>query len=251
MAPTSLAAILPSGRGRRILIAGLIVLLILLPLYLWPLRGGFAALPWTPALTGGVPTDPRNAAALASIPGEVWDALMTQGPGQAPAPKPRNLTMITEHAGEPGSGLDPDSIGSASALLSASDPPSGSFTAGTDLAGGGGGDGDSSSTPGQFDSWSSGGGQDIAGSWPRGGGAGGGGIGGHRRGSTALLAGLPAGGPEPSFGGSLLVLAPVEPIAPHPTPEPGTIALVGVTGMLLAAMVWKHRRCKEERSAPG
>jgi hypothetical protein len=154
--------------------------------------------------------------------------------------------MITEHEAEAGSALDPDSIGSASALLSTSDPPSGPFTASIDATAGGGGDGDSSSTPEQFGSWPSGGGQGIGGSWPGGGGAGGGGIGGHRGSFEVLLAGLPAGDAEQSFRGPLLVLVPGEPIAPHPTPEPGTIALVGVNGMLLAAIAWKHRRYKEE-----
>jgi len=43
---------LPSRRGWRGLIALLILLLILLPLYLWPLRGGLRGLPGASALPG-------------------------------------------------------------------------------------------------------------------------------------------------------------------------------------------------------
>jgi hypothetical protein len=251
MAPTSHAATLPSGRGRRILIALLILLLILLPLYLWPLRAGLGALPWGSALTGGVPTDPRNASALAGIPGEVWDALMSQAANHHPPPGPRNLTMITEHEGKPGPSLAPDSIGSLSALLSGDGSPPGPSAAVTDAIGGEVGEGDSSlaSTPDQLGSLPTGEGQATAGSWPGGGGAGGGGIGGHRGGFQVPLENLPAGDPAPGFRGPVLVLVPGDPIAPHPTPEPGTIALVGVNGMVIAVLAWKHRRNKEERTA--
>jgi len=104
---------LPSRRGRRVLIALLILLLILLPLYLWPLRWGLGGLPGASALPGS-PRDPRSAAAVARIPGDVWDALM--GPVDAPPPSPppttppRNLTMITQ-AEQFGSGLDQDAGG--------------------------------------------------------------------------------------------------------------------------------------------
>ena len=65
-------------RGRRIAIALLILLLIALPLYLWPLRGGGAGLPGAAALSG-LPRDPRDATAVAHLPADVWDGLMDEG----------------------------------------------------------------------------------------------------------------------------------------------------------------------------
>jgi len=108
---------LPSRRARRGLIGLLILLLILLPLYLWPLRGSLGGLPGGSALPGS-PRDPRSAAAVARIPGDVWDALM--GHPAVPSPHPptkplRNLTMITQGEGIPGGGLDE---GSGGTLLS-------------------------------------------------------------------------------------------------------------------------------------
>jgi hypothetical protein len=96
---------LPSRRGRRILIALLILLLILLPLYLWPLRGGLGGLPGASAVPGSV-HDPRSAAAVARIPGDVWDALMGHvdalPPSLPPTKPPRNLTMIIQAEEFPG-----------------------------------------------------------------------------------------------------------------------------------------------------
>jgi hypothetical protein len=96
-----------SRRNRWALIALLALLLILLPLYLWPLRGGLSGVPGTSAPPGSV-RDPRSAAAVAQISSDVWNALMGRTPAAAPSspsarPRP-NLTMITS-AEVPGSGL--------------------------------------------------------------------------------------------------------------------------------------------------
>jgi hypothetical protein len=51
-----------------------------------------------------------------------------------------------------------------------------------------------------------------------------------------------------------MVLEQGPPIAPHPTPEPGTMVLVGLhVVLLLAVVIWKHRRYryKEERVTTG
>jgi hypothetical protein len=46
----------------------------------------------------------------------------------------------------------------------------------------------------------------------------------------------------------VLVLSPGDPVVPHPAPEPGTVALVGLNLLLLASVVWNHRRYKEARA---
>src|SRR5207244_874833 len=61
-------------QGRRIAIALLILLLIALPLYLWPLRGSGTGLPGA-ATHSGLPRDPRDASALAHIPADVADSV--------------------------------------------------------------------------------------------------------------------------------------------------------------------------------
>src|SRR5258707_1443734 len=87
-------------RGRRIAIVLLILLLIALPLYLWPLRGGGTGLPGAAALSGP-PRDPRDAAAVAHLPADVWDGLMDEGrtgPQGATRHVPRNLHRIARLA---------------------------------------------------------------------------------------------------------------------------------------------------------
>lgn len=229
---------MPSRRARRILIALLILLLILLPLYLWPLRAGVGGLPDASALPGR-PRDPRDAAALAAIPADVWDDLTGRTP---PAPTtPRNLTMITKldeiagaepfDFGEPSSPR-PGLIGSPSLGPLTSDQLDG----GTDSSGSQSGFGDPSSSPtqsiaapagnsgqGSGSGWGGFPGLANLGPW----GGGGHGVGG-RDGS-----GLSSAGPEP-------IWDPSDP--PTPTPEPATIALIGSNLMLFGAAAWKRRR---------
>ena len=221
---------LPSRHGRRALIALIVLLLILLPLYLWPLRGGLAGLPGTSALPGSV-RDPRSAAEVAQIPGDVWDALMghTGAPPSPPSPKPpRNLTMITHGGGIPGGGLDEGVLGSAADLP------------------GGNPAGDTASTPEEFSTSSPGGGSGgpsngvgpwgypgfgNLGPWPGGGGGG-----------APRLTSL-----EPTFGPG----GPGDPGALEPTPEPATLALVGSNLALLGVAAWRRRRRRLGISAPG
>jgi hypothetical protein len=253
-------------------IALLSLLLILLPLYLWPLRGGSGA-GALPGASSGLPKDPRDPAALAGIPGHVWNALMNQAsdptsgsPARQQAPRPRNLTMITEDEGEIGADLTLDSIGSPSALSNAGTPSPGPLAAATDPSSGQAGDGDPSSSssaiPDQFGSWPASG-QRNAGPWSSGGGGGtgalggagalggGGGTGALSAGFPVILTSLPPGGSEPNFGGPILVLDQGPPIAPHPAPEPGTMVLVGLNVVLLSVMAWKHRRYTEGRVTTG
>lgn len=250
MRPTPDADALSSRRGRRILIALLILLLILLPLYLWPLRGGLGALPRVAALSG-LPKDPRNPAALATIPADVWDALMAGAaqPPQGPPnperpPKPRNLTMIAEH--EPGAApgaFDPGAGGfPGTALLGGSSPPS--MLAGlTDQTQYKGSDEGSSpvSTPGQFGAGPYGEGQGNGSGWYGGGGFGGGfpnGLG-------------PFGNGGPSFRNPIISLDPGDTAALQPTPEPTTIALVGLNVAVFSAIVWKRRHRQQETHSIG
>jgi hypothetical protein len=98
----------------------------------------------------------------------------------------------------------------------------------------------STSTTGQFGSRLAGGGQGNAGGWP----SGGGGFPGRR-------SDLRLSGNEPSFSGPVLVLDPGDQVAPHPTPEPRTIALVGLNVLVLSVMAWKRRPDKEEHTPGG
>jgi hypothetical protein len=228
---------LPSRRGRRVVIALLILALILLPLYLWPLRGGLGGLPGASALPGSV-RDPRSAAAVARIPGDVWDALMghTDAPPPSPPPTkpPRNLTMITQVEEIPGSGLDQGAGGTP-----LSDSPS-SLARGV-LAQLGGSSDLSDGNPGGTD----------APSTPYGGPGGGTGTGnppsGFGPGGNPSLGNLgPFNGGGSGGGPRLTSLGPTfdpgDPGAPEPTPEPATLVLVGSNLALLGVAAWKRRR---------
>ena len=234
-------------RGRRILVALLILLLVLLPLYLWPLRGGVGGFPGASALPGS-PADPRNATALARIPPEVWDALMGQGeatPASSEA-TPRNLTMITpleeDVAGGLGSeagALSPE--GSpllARTLIAALDGP-------PDLGENGSGSDGSPSTPGPLFSGSAGGVPGTgnlssvfaSGGYPMPG----------ALGPTNGGGGLRLPGPGATFSPGGLG----DPGAPAPTPEPATLLLVGSNVALLGIAAWKRRGRRRETSAIG
>ena len=230
---------LPSRRGRRGLIALLILLLILLPLYLWPLRGGLNGLPGASGLPGAA-RDPRSATAVAQIPGDVWDALMghthAAPPSPPPAKPPRNLTMIVSAEGIPGSGLeegaggppltdDPSSL--ARGILAQLGP--------SDLSDGSPGGGAAPATPVEFTSTP--GGETGTGQAPSGFGPSGypglGNLG-------PWNGGGPGGGPR--IPGLTPTLDPADPGDLAPTPEPGTLLLVGSNLALLGAAAWK--RCR-------
>ena len=224
---------LSSRRGRRILIALLILLLILLPLYLWPLRGGLGGLPGVSALPGSV-LDPRSAGALARIPGDVWDALMgrTEEPPLSPPPTEplRNLTMITQAEEISGSGLDQDTLVESLARGGAAQPGGSSDLSDT-VPGGS----DALSTPGDLLAANPNGGPD--------GGSGGGPWSGFGPGgSPGFGAGGGSGGGGPRFSSPGSTLDPDHPGALEPTPEPGTLVLIGSNLALLGAAAWKRRR---------
>ncbi len=232
-------ASLPTGRGRRALIALLILLLVLLPLYLWPLRGGISGLRGASAVSGA-PGDPRNPAAVAGIPSDVWDALLERGVGGGPtgAPnRPRNLTMITEHQiGTGPGGVDVDSPpsltpdGSRLTALFNDDPSSGE-----------------GSTPAQFSTVPSGDNHQGTGNGSPTFGSGG-------------YPGLPflgpssGGGPGVGGGPPVVSLVPISDPGdgvPTPTPEPGTIVLIGSNVALLGAVVLRRRRRRRETDLSG
>jgi hypothetical protein len=224
------------------LIALLILLLILLPLYLWPLRGAMTG-PRGAAALSGSPRDPRNASEVARIPGDVWDALL--GPTAEPAPPkaPRNLTMIAQLEEVAGveaiglmSGVRPPMMAS---LL---DDPSHALESNAS------GDG-SPSSPVQFltgpfsgeqgtgngsDGFGSNGYPGLSNLGPWGGGGSGG-----RGGAAPLLTSS-----DPTWN-------PSDPGSPAPTPEPATILLVGSNLTLLGAMAWRRRRRREETDLNG
>jgi len=235
---------LPSRRTRRILVTLLILLLILLPLYLWPLRGGPGGLPGASALPGAT-GDPRSAAAVARIPSEVWDALM--GYADAPLPSapptrpprtPRNLTMIAQVEEIPGpgddEGVDPPAL--ARAMLTRLEP--------SEPSNGNPGSGDAASAPEEFlaDSPYAGPGtgnlssafapgghfNPNLGPWPGGG---------------------PGGGPRFSIPGPTLDPGAAGDLAP--TPEPATLVLLGSNLALLGAAAWKRRRRRLEAPPAG
>ncbi|MGH7399263.1 MAG: PEP-CTERM sorting domain-containing protein [Candidatus Rokuibacteriota bacterium] len=220
---------LPWRRGRAILIALVILLLILLPLYLWPLQGDLSGLPGASALPGSM-WDPRSPMALARIPSEVWDALMgrAEAPPSRPAANPsRNLTMISELEETAADGLTSSLVGQMIAELGSSDPsgesPSPSVPWLESHPGGG---------PGTSSPWSG----FASGGYPSFGDLG------------PWHGGGPGGGPRftspPTSG-------PGEPGMPTPTPEPATLVLVGSNLALLGAAAWKRRRRRQEATPIG
>ena len=238
-----------SRRNRWAVIALLALLLILLPLYLWPLRGGLSGLPGTSAPPGSV-RDPRSAAAVAQISSDVWNALMGRTPAAAPSspsarPRP-NLTMITS-AEVPGSGLPglddeplPDSPSALARGLLAQ-----FGTTGVPDGSSGGGDAASPSTdpssasedgagtggaPAEF---GPGGYFTLGNLGPWTGGGPGGGPGG--------------GGPSGGLGGRAPISGLVQALDAGPgdlapTPEPATLVLVGSNLALLGAAAWRRSR---------
>jgi hypothetical protein len=236
----------PARRGRRLLIALLILLLALLPLYLWPLRGGVRGLPAASALPAS-PPDPRSATGLARIPPEVWDALMRQGetaPTAAPsAAAPRNLTMISSLEGDVAGGLGPEPSPDDTALLGRS--MIAALDGLPDPGGDGSGSDGSPSTPGPSLSGS-------AVSAPGTGGS----ASALALGGYPMLGGLGPGGGDrglrlPGPGATFAAGGLGDPGAPAPTPEPATLLLVGSNVALLGAAAWKRRRRRPKTSAIG
>jgi len=224
------------SRRRRALIAFLILLLILLPLYLWPLRGGLGGLPGASALPGSV-RDPRNASAVARIPGDVWDALMghVQAPPPSPPPAkpPRNLTMIAQAEATPGNGLDPDAAG-APVLETLAHDMIAQLGGSSDPSDGKPGGGDTPTAPVDF----------LAGS-PYGGPGGGNPLSGFGPGGFPGLGPLGGGGSGggPRLSGPGSIFDPTNPATLEPTPEPATLVLVGSNLALLGIAAWRrHRR---------
>ncbi|MGH7415225.1 MAG: PEP-CTERM sorting domain-containing protein [Candidatus Rokuibacteriota bacterium] len=228
----------PWRRGRTIVVALLVLLLILLPLYLWPLRGALSGLPGASWLPGSL-RDPRSPAAVARIPSEVWEALM--GRAAAPPPLPaaspsRNLTMISEFEPTTDEGLASPLAREMIAELGPS-APSG------DPSGWNSGGDDSPPTSIPWLASNPVGAPGTGNSWPRFG------PGGHP--SIDGLGPWQGGGPggEPRFT-TPPTFDPGGPGAPTPTPEPATLVLVGSNLVLLGAAAWKRRRQRLETIPP-
>ena len=237
----------PPRRGRRIVLALLVLLLILLPLYLWPLRGGGSGLPGAAALSRP-PRDPRDAAAVAHLPADVWEGLMNGSSGPHDAPPPKGSGNLTRIGPFEDGATGPFDIGVGGAalpprydVLSRGQEITALLGDGLDQTSGqSGGAGDS--PPAQFLAGATSGESAGTGNGWGGGGysgfpgnlgpfAGGGGPGGH-------------GGPSgttPTFFSD-----PGDPSALAPTPEPGTLLLVGSNLALLGATAWRRLRRREE-----
>lgn len=235
-------------RGRRIVIALLILLLIGLPLYLWPLRGGVTGPPGAAALSGA-PRDPRDAAAVAKLPPDVWEGLM--GRGTEAGPKPGNLTRIAQLDEFPAAGpFDIGAVGGTLPGLHDTLPRGRAIGAlvddESDLSGGQSGTGDSPSGPVQF----------LAGP-PADGGTGSGDPwgGGGYSGFPGSLGPFGDGGPHGPSGPAPILIGdpgigdPGDPSVPTPTPEPTTILLVG-SNLVLGAAAWKRLRRGREDTEP-
>jgi len=224
-------------RWRRIAIIALILLLIALPLYLWPLRGSGTGLPGAGALSGP-PRDPRDATAVAHLPSDVWDGLMDEGragrKGEA-RHAPGNLTRIPQLEEVPGSGALSIASGGTSLPWSRDTLPR-PITAllgeGTEQSSG---SGDSPPAPMQFLAGPPGG--DGTGS----GNAWGGGYTGSPNSFGSLSSGGGVGG-GPGGSGPQFFSDPGDPSVPAPTPEPATILLIGSNVVLLGAASWRRIR---------
>ena len=236
-------------QGRRIAIVLLILLLIALPLYLWPLRGGGTGLPGDGAQSGP-PRDPRDASAVAHIPADVWDGLMDDGRSGLKGKegrRPGNLTRIAELEDIPDAGSVDTGSGGISSRWPRDTLPR-SFSAldtGNRGDGGGGGAGDSPSSPTQFlagPSTDQGSGTGSGSGWS-------GGVSGGA-GSFGPFAGGGGAG-RSGGGGPFLVGDPDDSNAPAPTPEPTTILLVGSNLALLGAAVWRRLNAMKEDKAIG
>jgi hypothetical protein len=218
-------------------IALLAVALILLPLYLWPLRLGLGGLSSVAALLG-IAGDPRDPAAVARIPQDAWEVLMG-GADAPPSPSggatttPPNLTMIADLKEITGGALDAGPaplLGEDSALAQ-------------DLiaaAGGGGGVAAGVDTPGEASGSPA---SSLLASYP-GGGSGDGGYGGSNW--SQFGGGYRDFGPWSGGGGPLLLTSGPgsDPVAPTPTPEPATLLLIGSNAALLGAAALKRRRSR-------
>lgn len=226
-------------QGRRIAIVLLILLLIALPLYLWPLRGSGTGLLGA-ATHSGLPRDPRDASAVAHIPADVWDGLMDDGRSGhkgKESHRPGNLTRIAQLEDVLGAGSFDTGSGGVSSLWSR-DTLSRSFGAldsGDKGDGSGAGTGDSPSSPTQSlggPSSSQGSGTESGGGW----------NGGYSGGAGNNLGPFAGGGGAGGSGdgGPFLVGDPGDSSAPAPTPEPTTILLVGSNLALLGAAVWRR-----------
>lgn len=250
MGPLEHSHSVPSRRGRRIAILLIVLLLIGLPLYLWPLRGGIQGLPGASALSGA-PHDPRSAAAVAQLPADVWDGLMGRRDGRAGPKRPGNLTRISPHeeGGATGNGSLDGNAGGGAALPALG---AGSTPMMTAMLGDGGADSAGTTPPEETGATSP-----FPGSAPSGDGGGGPGGNAGDRGYSPFpgnLGPFPGGGgpgggngfPPPTFTSNP---DPNDP--PMPTPEPSTLMLVGSNVALVGAFAWRHLRKRQERKPSG
>ncbi|HZP37560.1 MAG TPA: PEP-CTERM sorting domain-containing protein [Methylomirabilota bacterium] len=241
MSRTAHSGSAPSRGRRRIAILLAILLLVALPLYLWPFRSGVQGLPGA-AAPSGAPRDPRSAAAIAQLSTDVWDGLMghrtERGRTHREAPRrPGNLTRISPLE----DGADPAALGGSGGGgavmvdLPGAGPISVAMLADAGTAPGGGlpesGAGPSSSAGGdeQTGNAPNGGYWPFSGVGPFGGGGGPGG--------TAA---------PPTF-----VSGPAPIDSPMPTPEPSTLMLVGSNLTLAGAVAWRYVRKRQERKPSG
>ena len=230
-------------QGRRIAIVLLILLLIALPLYLWPLRGSGTGLPGAAAQSGS-PRDPRDASAVAHIPADVWDGLMDDarsGHKGKEGRRPGNLTRFAQLEDGPGAGsMDTRSGGGALWPRDTLSRSFGALDSGDRGDGSGGSSGESPSSPTQFLA-------SPSGNQGSGTGSGSGWSGGYSGGAGNFGPFGGGGGAGGSGGGGpFLVGDPGDSSAPAPTPEPTTILLVGSNLALLGAAAWRRLSTMKE-----